>query len=202
MALTFWYDFSSSYSFLAALRMEDVAHNAGVVVDWQPFLLGLIFRDAGYSGSPNLMFPAKTAYMWRDIARRAAQRGEAFQVPEPFPQKSVAAARAALALKRLERPAFTAALFRQLFQQGRDISDLETIAEAARTCDLDPDSVVAGASDADAKAALFDTNERAKAHGIFGAPTFIASDGELFWGDDRLDDALAWERFGSMPSGG
>ncbi|XWN31874.1 MAG: 2-hydroxychromene-2-carboxylate isomerase [Devosia sp.] len=201
MALTFWYDFASSYSYLTAMRFEEAAQKAGVAATWRPFLLGPIFQDAGYDGSPNLVAPSKAAYMWRDIKRRAESRGIDFFKPYVFPQRSVAACRAAIAVSEADRPALTRAIFTQSFGQNRDIADLEVIAEAARQAGLDADAVVAGTKDGAVKQALFDNVARAKEIGIFGAPSFETSDGELFWGDDRLDDALAWEKTGSLPGG-
>lgn len=202
MALTFWFDFSSSYSFLAAMRVEEAARAAGVPVLWQPFLLGPIFAEAGYRGSPNVAFPPKAAYMWRDIARRAAARGLPFTKPEPFPQRSVGPARAALSLAPSERPAFCRAVFLETFGRGRDMAAPEVLADAARAAGLDPARIAAGAADGDAKAALFEAVDEAKRLGLFGAPSFVTSDGEVFWGDDRLEDALAWERTGSLPAAG
>lgn len=196
--LSFWYDFSSSYSYLAAMRMEERAAAAGVAALWTPFLLGPIFAAAGHGGSPNLISAAKAEYMWADIARRAHHRGLAFVKPAVFPQRSVAAGRAALALPDEARPAFTRAVFRRTFAEGRDIADLTVLADAAREAGLDADAVVASTSDAEAKAKLFAAVDMAKAHGIFGAPTFITTDGTLFWGDDRLDDALSWETTGRL----
>jgi len=200
MALTFWFDFSSTYSYLAAMRAEGAARAAGVPLVWQPFLLGPIFAEAGYGGTPNLAFPAKAAYMWRDIGRRAAARGLPFAVPEPFPQKSVAPARAALSLPQAERPAFCRAVFLETFGRGRDMADPAVLEDAARAAGLDPARIAAGAAEADAKAALFDAVETAKRIGLFGAPSFVTEDGEIFWGDDRLEDALAWALTGSLPA--
>jgi 2-hydroxychromene-2-carboxylate isomerase len=196
--LSFWYDFSSSYSYLAAMRIEERAAAADVAVAWTPFLLGPIFADAGYGGSPNLMSPAKARYMWDDIARRARHRGLPFVRPEVFPQRSVAAGRAALALPDAARPAFSRAVFRQTFVYGRDIAEPAALCAAAEEAGLDGEAVLASASDPDAKAKLFAAVDMAKARGIFGAPSFIASDGALFWGDDRLDDALSWETTGRL----
>lgn len=201
MALTFWYDFSSSYSFLAAMRLEDVAAQARVGVVWQPFLLGPIFQEAGYGGSPNLTHPSKAAYMWADLARRAAQRGHGFAKPERFPQKSVLAARVALALPAADRPAFTRAAFRQIFVNGRNIGEKAVVAEAAADAGLDGAALIEAAADPAIKQALFDAVDRARALGIFGAPTFITTDEVLFWGDDRMEDALAWEKTGALPMG-
>jgi len=199
MALTFWYDFSSSYSYLAALRVEALAKDAGVAVVWQPFLLGPIFAEAGYGGSPNLMLATKAEYMWRDIARRAAHRGHEFARPADFPQKSVLAARAAIGVGEADRPAFSRAVFGEIFAQGRDIADPQTIRSAATTAGLDPAAVLEKAADPAVKETLFAAVERAKALGLFGAPSFVTEDGTLFWGDDRLADALHWARTGSLP---
>lgn len=198
MALRFFYDFSSSYSYLSVMRIEELAAAAGVPVEWQPFLLGPIFADAGLEGTPNLSSEAKGGFMWRDIGRRAAHRGLPFVQPTPFPQRSVAAGRAALALREAERPAFTRAVFTCQFGEGRDIAQPETLAQAARAARLDPEMVVAGTQDAAAKAALFKGVEDAKSAGVFGAPTFVTSDGERFWGDAQLADALAWEATGKL----
>ncbi|MCF3935907.1 2-hydroxychromene-2-carboxylate isomerase [Acuticoccus sp. M5D2P5] len=202
MTLTFWYDFSSTYSYLAAMRIEEKADEAGVPVEWMPFLLGPIFAEAGYDGTPNLVTPAKADYMWADIARRAHHRGLPFVKPSTFPQKSVAAARATLSLSQRERPAFSRAVFTQEFAYGRDISDFSVLEAAAKDAGLHPDTVLEGARDEGAKAALFASTDAAKSLGIFGAPTFVTTDDVLFWGDDRLMDALCWERTGSLPEGG
>ena len=199
MAITFWYDFSSSYSYLAAMRMEAAAAAVSIPVIWQPFLLGPIFSEAGYDGSPNLMSAAKARYMWTDIGRRAAQRGLEFVTPEVFPQRSVLAGRAALALDNAARPAFTRAVFHEEFGNGRDVADPVAVADAARAAGLDAEGVLAGAGTPEVKAALFAAVEEAKALGIFGAPSFVTSDKMLFWGDDRLEDALSWEATGALP---
>lgn len=199
MALTFWYEFSSTYSYLSALRIEDAAKAAHVPVVWQPFLLGPIFKASGYGGSPNLMSKEKASYMWTDAARRADQRGHPFQRPLPFPQNSVLAARAAIALPPAKRPRFSKAIFAEVFANQRDIADPAVIVQAAATADLDAEAVLANGRSSEARAALFAAVEKAQERAIFGAPTFITSDHALFWGDDRLEDALAWEASGSQP---
>jgi len=201
MALTFWFDFSSSYSYLAAMRIEEVAERARIGVVWQPFLLGPIFQEAGYGGSPNLMAPAKADYMWTDIARRAAHRGHPFVKPAVFPQKSVLAARAALALDSRERPAFCRAVFAMAFGRGANIAESAVVAEAASQAGHDADALLERARSPEVKAALFSAGDEAKALKLFGAPSFVTSDGALFWGDDRLEDALSWEKTGSLPMG-
>ncbi|UOM36356.1 2-hydroxychromene-2-carboxylate isomerase [Acuticoccus sp. I52.16.1] len=198
MAIRFFFDFSSSYSYLTAMRMEALADAEGIEVVWTPFLLGPIFAEAGLGGTPNLSSEAKGAFMWEDLARRAAHRGLPFVKPDVFPQKSVAAGRAALALEGAERAAFTRAVFHCEWGKGMDIGQPETLAEAARAAGLDPERVAAGATSDAAKAGLFANVAAAKAAGVFGAPTFVTEDGSRFWGDAQLRDAFGWERAGTL----
>lgn len=94
--LEFWYDFASTYSYLTAMRIEDLAGAVGVGIDYRPFLLGPIFKAQGLTTSPFVLNIAKGRYMARDIGRIAAARGCAFHMPETFPANSLAAARIAM----------------------------------------------------------------------------------------------------------
>lgn len=198
MTLRFFYDFASSYSYLTVMRIEDLAAAEAVDVQWVPFLLGPIFAGAGLRGTPNLSSEAKGSFMWEDIARRASHRGLPFVVPEVFPQRSVAAARAALSLDEALRPAFTRAVFHCEFGMGMDIARPETLAEAAAAAGVDTARVAEGAQSDTAKAALFANVEAAKVAGVFGAPMFVTSSGHRFWGDAQLRDALTMERTGTL----
>jgi len=223
--LQFWYDFASNYSWIAARRIQAAARDAGVALQWKPFLLGPIFAASGWNDSPFNVYPAKGAYAWRDVARLADGLGLALTRPQPFPQNSLQAARLALALPEAALPAFTVALFAAEFEQGLGLSEAalrQALAAAsantesplaaasanlglplaAASASLEPPLAAASASlepllaaaGSDAvKRALRAQTEAAVAAGIFGAPAFIASDGELFWGNDRLEQALAWE---------
>ena len=95
--LVFWFDFASTYSYLSAMRIEDLARDAGVEIKWMPFLLGPIFQAQGWGNSPFNIYPAKGKYMWRDMERLCAVRGLPFKRPSIFPQNSIRAARVALA---------------------------------------------------------------------------------------------------------
>ncbi len=193
--LEFWYDFASTYSYLSAMRIEAVARAAGVDITYRPFLLGPIFKAQGLTTSPFVLNPAKGRYMARDIARIATARGLAFHVPEPFPAHSLAAARIGLVAEEDGWiGAFTQAVFAAEFGERADISAHETLARIVADLGEDPARVVARANSDEIKSALRTRTEAAAEKGIFGAPTFITEDGELFWGDDRLDAALAWAK--------
>lgn len=191
--LDFWYDFASTYSYLSAMRIEAVAQKAGVELRWRPFLLGPIFAAQGWTSSPFNLFPAKGRYMWRDMERRTRALGLPLKRPEPFPQNSLSAARIALAGREVGwTPAFTRACFDLGFGQGRPIQEEATLAEALRKTGVDVQQALTLAKSEEVKNRLRAETEMAKSIGIFGAPTFVSGDGELFWGDDRLDDAMAW----------
>jgi 2-hydroxychromene-2-carboxylate isomerase len=193
--LDFWYDFASTYSYLAAMRAEALAQAAGVTLHWRPFLLGPIFKSHGMETSPFNIYPVKGRYSWRDMERLAARQGlPKFRPPVPFPANSLLAARTALALSDADRPEFSRAVYRAEFGEGRDISDRALIAEILAGLGHDAEAVLARTSDQAIKDKLRMETEQAAKQGIFGAPNFVAEDGELFWGNDRLEQAIEWAR--------
>ncbi len=192
--ITFWFDFASTYSYIAAERMRALGA-VPPAVTWRPFLLGPIFQAMGGAGSPNVATPQKAAYMWRDLERLADSLGLAFRRPEPFPQHSVLAGRVATAHADAPwLPDFACGVFRAAFAEGRDIKEPATLAAVLEGLGVDAEAALAAARADAAKAALRAATDEAGARGLFGAPSFTVGD-ELFWGQDRLDDALAWAGF-------
>jgi len=192
-ALDFWFDFASTYSYPAAMRIAPLAATAGVKVRFRPFLLGPIFGAQGWDTSPFNLYPAKGRYMWRDLERLCADLDLPFRPPEPFPQRSLLAARVALVgLSESWGEAFCRAVFRAEFGEGGRIDDITTITGLLAPFKVDPDRVLTAARSEPIKARLRDETQAAQQHGIFGAPSFVTTDGELFWGNDRLERALAW----------
>lgn len=191
--LDFWYEFASPYSFLSALRIDDAAAQAGVVIRWRPFLLGPIFAAQGLTNSPFVLNPSKGRYLWRDTGRRARRQGVTMVKPQNFPQNSLTAARIALAGRDEGwTPAFSRALFRAQFCEGRTIADEAVLVAALKEAGAEPGSAIAAARSEEVKGRLKAEIEYAKSIGIFGAPFFVTEDSELFWGDDRLEEALDW----------
>ncbi|MGH1577936.1 2-hydroxychromene-2-carboxylate isomerase [Planktotalea sp.] len=194
--LTFWFEFASTYSCLSALRIEALAQKSGIKVRWRPFLLGPIFKAQGMETSPFNLYPLKGSYMWRDMERQFAQMGlPSLTVPEAFPQHGLLAARiATLGMREEWGKDFTRDVYRAQFMNGKNIGDSTTLAAVLTGLKLNPTAIIESArSDASIKAELRLATEQAQALGIFGAPSFTASDGELFWGNDRLDAAIAWQ---------
>ncbi|MCV2882665.1 2-hydroxychromene-2-carboxylate isomerase [Actibacterium sp. XHP0104] len=187
--LDFWFEFASTYSYLSAMRIDDIAAQHGVAVRWRPFLLGPIFAAQGWDTSPFNIYPAKGRYMWRDMERICAERGLAFARPDPFPQNGLMAARIALAAGTA-MPAFCHAVYQAQFAQGADISDTAVLADCLTTAGL-PHDLIQRAGTPEVKTALRAQTEEAMRIGLFGAPSFV-SGAEVFWGDDRLEQAMAW----------
>ena len=199
--LDFWFEFASSYSYLAVMRIEPLARAAGVTVKWRPFLLGPVFLSLGWNDSPFNIYPPKGRYMWRDLARLAARYGLPFKVPSRFPRNGLLAARVALAgADEAWIGDFARAAMRANFAEDRDIADPAVIRAILADLGLPADALLEQAASADTKLALRRQTERASELGLFGAPSFITPDGELFWGNDRLEDALDWMKSARLPS--
>ena len=191
MEVEFWFEFSSTYSYPAALRVEDAARAAGVPLRWRAFLLGPIFKSQGWLDSPFNIYPVKGRYMWRDMERICTEQGIAMQRPTRFPRSGLLAARIVAAFEDEPWiPAFVRAIYQANFAEDREISEPEVVASVLESVGR-PASLAEIADSPEAKAKLRARSEEAVARGIFGAPSFFAGE-ELFWGNDRLEDALAW----------
>ncbi len=189
--LDFFYDFASTYSYLAAMRIGRLAEAAGVQVRWKPFLLGPILKAQGYDTSPFNRYPEKGANMWRDMDRLAVRHGlPAVTRPKAFPANALLGARVATALNDACRPSFTQALFRAEFAEGRDIAQRETVREVLAGLGHFCDTALTDAEGTAAKERLRAVTQEAQALGIFGAPSFVTADRDIFWGNDRLEMAL------------
>jgi 2-hydroxychromene-2-carboxylate isomerase len=186
-----WIEYASTYSYLTVARIGRLAAGRGVTLDWQPFFLPPV-RDQQGLGFPFPEASAKTAYMWRDVERRALALGLAYQRPSTYPVNSLQTARIAmLAATEGWCQAFTEEVFRLHWTQGCLIGSDDNLAAALQAVGKDPSQVIAQAAAPAHKEAFKAQTTRAVERGIFGAPSFVAQ-GELFWGDDRLEAALDW----------
>jgi len=192
--IEFWYEFGSTYSYPAAMRVERLAQSAGVVVAWRPFLLGPLFHEQqGLNDSPFNAFPVKGDYMWRDLQRVCDLEGLPLVHPSQFPRNGLLAARVAICgLEDGWTPAFSRAVYQANFVDDQDISKAEVLAPLIASVGAGPDEVLAAAATDPVKARLKGHVRQAQERGLFGAPSFVTADGELFWGNDRLEQALDW----------
>ncbi|MCC2955084.1 2-hydroxychromene-2-carboxylate isomerase [Massilia sp. IC2-477] len=190
--IDFWFEFGSNYSYLSVMRIEALASRAQVALRWKPFLLGPIFRELGWQNSPFNEQKEKGEYVWRDMARRAAKYGVPFTRPSNFPRRALLPLR--VALFGAEQPwmgEYCRRIMLRNWSQDAEIDNDETVLAALGGLVLDPAAVLHAAQGEDNKAALRAQTEEARRLGIFGAPSFMVQ-GELFWGDDRLEDALEY----------
>jgi len=193
----FWFEFASTYSYLSAQRIGQIASLAGVEVLYRPFLLGPIFAAQGWDDSPFNLYPAKGRYMWRDMERLCEGYGIDFKRPSRFPRNGLRAARVARAAQgEAWIGDFVAAVYRANFAEDREIGDASVIGELLEALGKRSADWLARADEPATKRQLREQTERARALEIFGAPSFVV-DSEIFWGNDRLGDAIAWSRTGA-----
>lgn len=192
----FWFEFASTYSYIAASRIRGVAQAAQVSVRFEPFLLGPILADQGLETSPFVSNPAKGRYMWRDIERLCETRGLPFKRPSAFPRNGLLAARiCCVGRDEPWMPPFAEAVYAANFGQDLDISDPELLKGILETVGAPAQEVITEMDAPSTKKKLREQTERARKLGIFGAPSFVVA-GELYWGQDRLGDAIAHARLG------
>ncbi|MEM7379116.1 MAG: 2-hydroxychromene-2-carboxylate isomerase [Pseudomonadota bacterium] len=192
MKVEFWFDFGSTYSYPAALRVESMSEAAGIGLVWRPFLLGAVFRRQGLATSPYKQHPEMERYMWRDVSRVCSDLGQPFNRPRRFPQNGLLGAR--IVTRFAESPwvsAFVRQLFAANFEHDLDIAATDTVAHCLSDIGVDATAVIGSATTEEAKLALRAQTDAAMALGIFGAPTLRVGE-ELFWGNDRLAQALRW----------
>jgi len=188
--IEFWFEFGSNYSYLSVMRIEDAARRYGVRIAWKPFLLGPIFRELGFATSPFLLQKEKGAHMWQDMIRQCRKYGLSWTKPSVFPRPSILPARVALLGAR--EPwigAFSRRVMELNFVHDEDINNTERLAPILTELGLPAPELLEQAQAEATKTRLREQTDEARRRGIFGAPTFFVG-GEMFWGNDRLDDAL------------
>jgi len=189
--IDFWYSIGSTYSYLTVMRLPEVERACGVEIRWRPFNVRHVMIEQN-----NIPFkdkPVKTAYMWRDIERRADRYGLAPQIPAPYPVPGLVLANqiAALGVEEGWVSDYTRATYRRWFERGEPAGEEPNLSGSLEEIGCDPNRVLATAQSERIIDALAQATEEAMGLGVFGSPTFVV-DGEVFWGDDRLEDALLW----------
>jgi 2-hydroxychromene-2-carboxylate isomerase len=195
--IDFWYSIGSTYSYLTIMRLPDVAKASGTEFRWHPYNVRHVMVEQN-----NIPFkdkPVKTAYMWRDIERRAEAYGLTPSIPAPYPLPGLVLANQVAALGEEEGwvEAYTQATYRRWFEAGQPAGEEPNLSDSLVEISQNPARVLDLAKSDRIAAALASATEEAMDLGVFGSPSFSV-DGEIFWGDDRLEDAIAWARRGNL----
>ncbi|MDG2066176.1 MAG: 2-hydroxychromene-2-carboxylate isomerase [SAR324 cluster bacterium] len=190
--IEFWFSIGSTYTYLSVIRLKEVEEKFGVKFSWQPFSVRKIMLEMD-----NVPFPptkqVKADYMWRDIERRAYSYGFEAKVPAPYPLKKFDFANSVAVLGVQEGwcADYVSATYRRWFVDGLEPGSEPNVSESLREIGLKPGNVLKLAADEKIQKAYLKQTEQAQSKNIFGSPSFIVDD-ELFWGDDRLEDAVNW----------
>ena len=190
--IEFWFSIGSTYTYLSVSRLKEVERKFEVSFSWQPFSVRKIMREMD-----NVPFPptkqAKVDYMWRDIQRRARGYGFEARVPAPYPLKEFDLANriAVLGMHEGWCSNYVQATYRRWFLEWLEPGSEPNVSESLMEIDQDSERILELAVGEETGEVYPYQTESAQSKGIFGSPSFIV-DGELFWGDDRLEDAVSW----------
>jgi 2-hydroxychromene-2-carboxylate isomerase len=183
--LDLYWDFSSPFSYLGSTQAEALAARTGATLRWQPMLLGAVFKAIGQVDAPIMTWSdAKRSYYFLDLKRWAAHWGVPFAWPQHFPVSSIKALRTYLALPDERRKAFREATYRAYWAEGKNIGEDAVLATIVGA---DAPEVLARATTQEVKDALFAATKRAVDAGVFGAPTWVIDEKDLYWGQDRIE---------------
>jgi 2-hydroxychromene-2-carboxylate isomerase len=189
--IDFWYSIGSTYSYLTVMRLAGVEARSGLSFRWRPMDVRSIM--VAQNNIPFKYKPVKTAYMWRDIERRAARYGLHPRLPAPYPLPGLVLANlvATIGAKEGWIRDYTIATYRRWIEGGDPAGQEPNLSASLSEIGCDPETILLAAETEEVKRRLRAETEEARKKGIFGSPTFDV-EGELFWGDDRLEDAVDW----------
>ncbi len=191
-SLEFYFDFSSPYGYLASEKIDDLAACYGRQVRWRPILLGVVFRQTG--GAPLTTLPLKGEYSLHDFSRSARFMGVPYSHPQTFPLATQHAARTFYWLAEQDGETardFAHSVFRALYRDGRNVSELGVVLELADRHGIDRATLAEALGSQSLKDRLKAENDAAMSRGVFGSP-YIVVDGEPFFGADRLPQIERW----------
>ena len=191
--IDFWFSIGSTYTYLSVNRLADVIKKENVKFNWYPFSVRKIMMDMDNIPFTPPSKKIKSDYMWRDIERRAKFYGFFAKVPAPYPLKEFDLANqiAVLGMKEGWGVEYVTLTYKKWFQQGKEPAIDLNLSEVINELNLDKDEIITNSKSANIKNQYLQNTENAYKAGVFGSPTFIYK-GEVFWGDDRLEDCIKW----------
>ena len=192
--IDFWFSIGSTYSYVTVMRLLEVERQSGVTVQWRPFSVRELMLEM--DNIPFAGKPAKEKYMWRDIERRADGYGIPISLPVEYPLKHFDLANRVALVAEQEGwcPEYVITTYRLWFQEGLPAGGDRNLASGLKELGHSPDRMLGVAESETIENAYLEATNRARSLGIFGSPSFVVDGTELFWGDDRLEDAVEWAR--------
>jgi len=193
-SIDFYFSIGSTYTFLSVTRILDVEQKHGVKFNWKPFSVRAIMKEMN-----NIPFPKdkqnKVDYMWRDIERRAEGYGFFAKTPVPYPltQFDLANKLAILGLKEGWGVDYVQITYKRWFQENKEPATEPNISEICSELKLDKEKIISKANSEEIEKEFLSNTDSARKNKIFGSPSFIVNN-ELFWGDDRMEDAINWSK--------
>ena len=192
--IDFYFSIGSTYTYLTVTRILDVEKNHKVNFNWKPFSVRVIMKEMN-----NIPFPKdklnKVNYMWRDIERRAKGYGFFAKTPVPYPltQFDLANKLAILGLEEGWGIDYVRLTYKRWFQEGKEPAVDPSISEICNELKIDKNKVIEKANSDKIEKEYLANTESARKNKIFGSPSFIVGN-EIFWGDDRMEDAITWSK--------
>ena len=189
----FWFSIGSTYTYLTVNRLNEVSQKKNIKFNWKPFSVRKIMMDMDNIPFTPPSKKIKSDYMWRDIERRAKFYGFFAKVPAPYPLKEFDLANqlAILGMNEGWGIDYVTVTYKRWFQDGKEPATEPNLSEILQELKLDKEVTINKAMSSDINKQYLDNTDIAYKNGVFGSPTFI-HDGEVFWGDDRLEDCIKW----------
>ena len=189
----FWFSIGSTYTYLSVNRLSLFAKKEKIKFNWYPFSVRKIMMDMDNIPFTPPSKKIKSDYMWRDIERRAKFYGFEAKVPAPYPLKEFDLANqiAILGMNEGWGIDYVISTYKRWFQLGKEPATEPNITEIFQELNLDKEDTLNKAQSSEINNQYLDNTDKAYKNGVFGSPTFIY-EGEVFWGDDRLDDCIKW----------
>ena len=193
-SIDFYFSIGSTYTYLSVTRILDVEKKHGVKFNWKPFSVRAIMKEMN-----NIPFPKekinKVNYMWRDIERRAKGYGFFAKTPVPYPltQFDLANKLAILGLEEGWGIDYVRLTYKRWFQEGKEPAVDPNISEICNELKIDKNKVIEKANSDKIEKEYLANTESARKNKVFGSPSFIVGN-EIFWGDDRMEDAITWSK--------
>ncbi|MBH67280.1 MAG: 2-hydroxychromene-2-carboxylate isomerase [Rhodospirillaceae bacterium] len=190
--LEFWFSIGSTYTSLTVMRMDEIEARHKINFRLMPFSVRKVMLDMD-----NVPFPpnkeSKVAYMWRDIERRAASYGFPVRVPAPYPLQEFDRANkiALLGVREGWIKDYVLHTYKNWFQNGMEAGSDENLEATFKILSMDIQDILVRSQTSEIEKTYAHQTSLAVEKGIFGSPTFIVGK-EVFWGDDRLEDAISW----------